>query len=74
MTRDDAHHDPCTPGAREEGCTCRMSSVNSATIDPPEPVIDKYCPLHGWAPDPDDERQRRREDEEFFRQWGDWPR
>ena len=61
MTRDEggpwgeryAEHDPCTQGAREEGCTCRMESVNSASIDPPEPIIDKYCPLHGYAPDPD---------------------
>ncbi len=58
--------DPCTQEAREEGCTCGWSSVNSATIDPPHEVIDKNCPLHGLAPDPDDERERRRDDEDFF--------
>jgi len=32
-----------------------MSSVNSASIDPPHEVIDKNCPLHGNAAarDPD---------------------
>jgi hypothetical protein len=54
--------DPCTEEAREQGCTCRMSSVNSASIDPPHEVLDKNCPLHGWAPDPDAECERRRDD------------
>jgi hypothetical protein len=57
--------DPCTQEAREEGCTCRMSSVNSATIDPPEPVINKHCPLHGWAPDPDEWYERQRDDADY---------
>jgi hypothetical protein len=61
MTSDDVP-DPCTWAAQIIGCTCGMESVNSASIDPPEVVIDKYCPLHGRAPDPDDERDRRRDD------------
>lgn len=44
------------------GCTCRMSSVSSASIDPPEPMQDRNCPHHGWAPDPDDARDRAIED------------
>lgn len=53
--------DPCTEGARDQGCTCRMESVHSASIDPPEPIADKNCPLHGWAPDPDDALEEQRE-------------
>jgi hypothetical protein len=40
-----------------------MSSVNSASIDPPHEIIDKYCPLHGWVPDPDEAYERRRDEE-----------
>jgi hypothetical protein len=40
--------DACTEDARDQGCTCRLSSVNSASIDPPEPVTDPWCPLHGY--------------------------
>jgi hypothetical protein len=56
-------HDPCTQDAREAGCTCSMSSVDSASIDPPHEIIDKYCPLHGYALDPDYEHERQRDDE-----------
>lgn len=55
--------DPCTAEARTEGCTCRMESVHSASIDPPEPIVDDWCPLHGGR-DPDAERDRRRDDGE----------
>lgn len=54
--------DPCTEEAREHGCTCSMESVNSASIDPPEPITDKDCPLHGWAPDPDAAYDAARDD------------
>jgi hypothetical protein len=57
----DREAEPCTEDAIRAGCTCRMSSVHSASIDPPEPVTDKYCPLHGHAPDPDDARDRARD-------------
>lgn len=49
------HLEPCTLEAFREGCTCHMPSAHTAQIDPPEPKIDKYCPLHGWAADPDEE-------------------
>lgn len=55
--------EPCTAEARTEGCTCRMESVHSASIDPPEPIVDDWCPLHGGR-DPDAERDRRRDDGE----------
>lgn len=55
---------PCTQEARDEGCICRMSSVNSASIDPPYGVIDLNCPLHGneAARDPDTAYEKRRDD------------
>lgn len=53
--RADEASEPCTEGARRAGCTCTMESVHSASIDPPEPVTDRNCPLHGnlAARDPD---------------------
>lgn len=29
--------------------------------DPPEPIIDRHCPLHGDGMDPDDARDLREE-------------
>ncbi len=52
---------PCSEAARREGCTCTMSHVHSASVDPPEPRIDQCCPLHGR--DPDAEREKRRDDQ-----------
>ena len=52
--------EPCTYAARRDGCTCRMETVNSASIDPPEPIIDPWCPLHGGK-DPDTELQKQRD-------------
>jgi hypothetical protein len=66
--------EPCTEGAREGGCTCRMETVHSASIDPPEPIVDQWCPLHGWR-DADreyDEMRDRQWDEALMRE-GDWP-
>jgi hypothetical protein len=54
--------DACTQEARDSGCTCTMSSVSSADIDPPEPQRNRTCPLHGWEPDPDAALQQRRDD------------
>jgi len=56
--------DPCTEEARDEGCTCGWSSVNSASIDPPHEVINKNCPLHGneAARDPDAAYEQKRDD------------
>jgi hypothetical protein len=53
--------EPCTSIARVGGCTCRMQSVNSASVDPPEPIVDGWCPLHGGR-DPDAERDAQLED------------
>lgn len=53
--------EPCTQVAYDLGCTCRMSTVNSASIDPPEPIVNEWCPVHGR--DPDQELQRRRDNE-----------
>ena len=61
--------EPCTFEAVRLGCTCRMESVNSASIDPPEPIVNPWCPLHGGR-DPDAEREARRDDAIFF---GDEP-
>lgn len=61
MSRDDTP-EPCTEEAQEQGCTCRIPFATAYDIDPPEPRRDKHCPLHGWAPDPDDARERMEED------------
>lgn len=53
--------EPCTGMAREYGCTCRMETVNSASIDPPEPIVDPWCPLHG-SRDSDREYDEMRDD------------
>lgn len=57
---------PCTQEAITEGCTCHWSSVNSATLDPPHEVIDKHCPLHGYAPDLDEEYEAWRSGEKHW--------
>jgi hypothetical protein len=72
---DDEPTEPCTAKANAGGCTCRMSPVNSTTIDPPEPIIDGWCPLHGRR-DPDQERDARIEREwqdvvDFINDWKD---
>jgi hypothetical protein len=46
---------------RESACTCRWSTINSASIDPPHKIPDKWCPVHGL--DPDEEYERRRDDD-----------
>ena len=53
----------------KELCTCRMSSVNTASIDPPELILNPWCPVHSGR-DPDEENDRRRDDAEFDRQMG----
>jgi hypothetical protein len=52
--------EPCTEEARELGCTCRMSPVHSTDIDPPEPIVDRWCPVHGRNPD------------HAYEEWRDW--
>lgn len=58
----------CAPGCPSR-CTCRLESVNSASIDPPELITDPWCPAHGGR-DPDDELQRQRDDADWDRQYG----
>jgi hypothetical protein len=49
-----------TEEAREAGCTCGWTTVHPTDIDPPEPKLDPWCPVHGR--DPDYEMERRRDD------------
>lgn len=58
--------DPCTEEAFEQGCTCRVPTATAYDFDPPEPKRDKYCPLHGWVPDPDIARDRAIDDKLMF--------
>jgi hypothetical protein len=71
---DEEAPEPCTSAAVSAGCTCRMSSVHSASIDPPEPIVDGWCPLHGGRdPDREYEEMMEREREERLNpyQWED---
>lgn len=53
----------CKPGCECESCMawciCTMSSVNSASIDPPEPIRNRNCPVHGSPVDPSDAYKAR---------------
>lgn len=71
MTPQRGAPDPCTQEARDQGCTCTMEHSHSASIDPPEPIPNKYCPLHGWAQDPDDALDEQRELREANPVWED---
>jgi hypothetical protein len=44
--------------SRQPICTCSYTPVNSATIDPPDLILDPWCPVHGKDPDAEYERQR----------------
>jgi len=55
--------DMCTEEAIEQGCTCSVPFASSYDIDPPEPRMDRYCPLHGNQTDPDDARDRQIDDD-----------
>ena len=55
--------------AHQQGCTCRMSFIHSASIDPPHEIVDQWCPLHGRR-DPDRELEAERDDKEFFASMG----
>lgn len=54
--------EPCTWGAHNEGCSCHVPVAGPTAIDPPEPVVDRHCPLHGSERDADYERDRQRDD------------
>jgi hypothetical protein len=47
-----------TEEARLAGCTCGWTSVHPTDIDPPEPKLDRWCPIHGQDPDAEYERRR----------------
>lgn len=40
------------------GCTCRIPLANVTDVSPPEPRIDRECPLHGRPNDGDERRDR----------------
>lgn len=50
----------------EDDCICSLSAVNSTTIDPPEMVVNRRCPVHGNAAarDPDAAYEAKRDDKE----------
>lgn len=50
-------------------CTCRLETVHSASIDPPEMILNPWCPRHGGR-DPDAEYEQRRDDAPFFEAMG----
>ena len=56
--------EPCTAAAQRAGCTCFMSVVHATDIDPPEPVRDRDCPIHGDC-DGDDRYDLMREEERY---------
>jgi hypothetical protein len=45
------------PGEHPD-CTCGWTSVHATDIDPPEPKLNKNCPVHGRDPDEAYERWR----------------
>ena len=46
-----------------EECLCRLTPVNVTTTDPPEWIVNRYCPIHGdGGPDPDELRDRKMDD------------
>jgi hypothetical protein len=59
---EDGEPAPCSEAARKMGCTCRWSSINSASLEPPHEIIEKWCPVHGL--DPDEEMEKRRDEKE----------
>ena len=54
-------------------CTCRWSSINSASIDPPHRIVDKWCPIHGRDPDEEYQKLKDREydEPEYHRDFDD---
>ena len=51
-----------------EECTCTTPIASVVDIEPPERRRNPYCPTHGNRRDPDDERDRRRDDEMWQRE------
>jgi hypothetical protein len=58
-----------------DACTCRTPTVNSTSIDPPEPksIWNEWCPVHGK--DPDEAYEQARDDAWQFpnsERWDDY--
>jgi hypothetical protein len=54
-------------------CTCSHTPVNVRTVNPPDLILDPDCPVHGEEADerdPDEERERKRDDTEWDRACG----
>lgn len=57
----DAIAEPCTPEARDAGCTCALMPPSRWGFDPDPTVrLDEWCPLHGRDPDTELEKRRDR--------------
>jgi hypothetical protein len=54
--------DEC-PGEHPD-CTCGWTAVGATDIDPPEPKLNRDCPVHGIDPDEAYERWRDERDAE----------
>ena len=55
---------PREPEDNEVGvgdCTCRLSSINSASIEPPHRIVNPWCPVHGGR-DADAEYDAKRDE------------
>ena len=49
-------------------CTCTPRYASSAAAEPPDYILDRYCPLHGdGGPDPDAARDARLDQIRFER-------
>ena len=49
-------------GVDQRDCTCRLETVNSASIDPPDWIVNRWCPIHGSGEDPDHAWEAKRDD------------
>ena len=54
--------DMCTAEAQDMGCTCYVPHAGPQDIDPPEPKLDRDCPVHGDPDRYDRQRDQRRDD------------
>lgn len=45
--------EPCTHEAYENGCICHIPMAGPTALEPPDPKINRLCPLHGNEPDGD---------------------
>jgi len=52
-----------TPGEHPD-CICGWTTVHSTDIDPPEPKLNRNCPVHGIDPDEAYDRWRDSQSED----------